>query len=178
MALGVELPVRDLGPAIIQWDVAGTPVNLYPTNGTITFITNTTDQMRDIMEDGHGDTPVDKVFGGRLVSVTADFTRFTLAQLAETVPGSTTAATKLEVPNKAGCAVYADAKQMIIKPLCDGNVISADTTEWIYIWKAYPTENWELAYNKDDQRIVPVTFHIFPDDASGNVGELYRIGPA
>lgn len=178
MALGIELPVRDMGPAVITWDPDGTPVDLYPTFGTIQFNTDTTGQVREVMEDGHGDTPVDKVFGGRLVGVTADFTRFTLALLGTTVPGSTATATKLTVPNKSGCAMYADAKALIIKPLCDGNVISVDTSEWIYIFKASPTENWELAYNKDDQRIVPVTFHVFPDDTSGNVGELYRVGPA
>jgi hypothetical protein len=178
MALGIELPVRDLGPAVINWDPDGVDIDLYPTNGTIQFNSDTTGQMRDVFEDGHGDAPVDKVYGGRVVTITADLTRQTLAQLALTVPGSTTAATRLEVPNKSGCATYDDAVSCIIKPLCDGDVISVVTTEWIYIWKATITENWELAYNKDDQRIVPCTIHVFPDDASGNVGELYRIGPA
>jgi len=176
--LGTELFARDLGPAIINWDPSGDDIDLYPTMGSIVVSSDLTGQVRKIYEDGHGDAPVDGVPMGRLVTVTAEFTRLTLAQLAVVIHGSVAGATNLKVPNKAGCAFYSLAKEIIIKPLCDGDTISADTTEWIHFFKAYPTENFELNFNKDDQRIISVTFEIYPDDTSGNVGELYRFGPA
>lgn len=178
MALGIENFSRDLGPAVINWDPSGVDEDLYPTFGSIVMTSNTADQVRDVMEDGHGDAPVDAVPMGRIVTVEADFTRLTLLQLAMVIPGSAGDADTLAVPNIAGCAVYDDAKQMIIKPLCDGDTISADTDEWTTFFKAYPFEAVELNYNKDDQRIYHVTFKIFPDDTSGNVGELYRFGTA
>lgn len=178
MALGVENFSRDLGPAIINWDPSGDDINLYPTFGSIMFSSNTADQVRPVMEDGHGDAPVDDVPMGRIVLVEADFTRLTLLQLAKVIHGSSGDSNTLLVPNKAGCAVYDLAKQIIIKPLCDGNVISADTDEWTYVFKAYPFEAIELNYNKDDQRVVHITFKAYPDNTSGNVGNLYRFGPA
>lgn len=176
--LGVENFSRDLGPAIINWDPDGVNENLYPTFGSVVMTSNTIDQVRDIMEDGHGDAPVDAVPMGRIVTVDVDFTRLTLLQLAMVIPGSAGDVDTLKVPNLAGCAVYDLAKGMIIKPLCDGDVISADPNEWTTFFKAYPFEAIELNYNKDDQRISHITFKIFPDNLSGNVGQLYRFGSA
>jgi hypothetical protein len=127
MALGVENFSRDLGPAVINYDPSGVDINLYPTFGSIVFTSNTADQVRDVMEDGHGDAPVDAVPMGRIVTVEADFTRLTLLQLIRVIPGATGDSDTLAVGNLAGCAVYDSAVQIIIKPLCDGDTISANT---------------------------------------------------
>lgn len=175
MALGTEAFCKDLGPAIIDWD-SGT--ELYPTFGSIVFTSDLAGQARDVMEDGHGDAPVDSIDMGRIVTVAADFSRMEMTKLQDVVHGSSGDSDTLLVPNKAGNAVYDDAKPIIIKPLTDGNVISTDNTEWINIFKAYPFEILELGFNKDDQRIFHVTFKVYPDNTSGNVGNLYRFGPA
>ena len=176
MALGTESPMRDKGPAIINWDPSGDNLDIYPTNGAINFKTEL--NVEDINEDGHGNAPVDSVDMGRIITIEADFTRLTLELLETVIHGSTAGVNNLKVPNKVGNAFYANAKQLIIKPLSDGNLISADTSEWIYVFKAYPVEAIELLYSKGDQRIFHVVFKVYPDDTSGNWGQLYRIGPA
>lgn len=176
MALGVEAPIRDLGPGVIQWDPSGVNLNLYPTNGAISFKSELI--TKDVHEDGHGDIPVDKVTMGRMVTVEIDLTRQDLTNLEAAVYGSTAGVNNLVVTNKVGQALYDTAKQAIIKPLEDGDTISVTNTEWIYLFKVVLLEAFELAYNREDQRTFKVILGIFPDDTSGNVGALWRIGPA
>jgi hypothetical protein len=175
MALGVPAPMGDIGPALINWDPAGADVDLFPTFGVITVKQELTHT--EVFEDGHGDAPVDSVDKGRVMTVEADFTRLALAQLEVVVPGSTAGVDNLAVPNKAGNAYYASAKEIIVKPLLD-NVENPDTATWWHFFKAYPFEVFEVTYDKEGQRIFHVVFVIYPDDSSGSVGCLCRLGPA
>ena len=175
MALGVPAPMGDIGPALINWDPDGANLNLYPTFGIISVKQELTHA--EVFEDGHGDCPVDSVDKGRVVTVEVDFTRLTLANLGAVTPGSVAGGTNLTIPNKAGNAYYASAKEIVIKPLLD-DAENPDTSTWWHFFKAYPFDVFEVGYDKEGQRIFHVLFVIYPDDASGNVGELSRIGAA
>jgi hypothetical protein len=72
--------------------------------------------------------------------------------------------------------MFANSQQLILKPLVD-NIPSSDDTEWLYVHRAYPIADAELTYDNSSQRVVKVTFKAFPDDASGQVGEIWRMGP-
>lgn len=174
MALGQEFATLDAGPGVVNWDPDTANLNIYPTNGSILFKSEL--EGLQIYEDGHGNAPVDEIATGRLVSLEADFTRLTLVLLAIVIHGSTQVGDYLDVPNKVGQAFYALAKTLIVKPLSDGNVINADEKTWIRIFKGYPKEQIELAYSKADQRIMHALFSVFPDNLSGNIGMMYRIG--
>ena len=166
----MALPVKDLGPCQVLYN----NVDLGPTLGGVKF--KETLNSVDIKEDGHGVTPVDAIFTGRVVTVEATFTRSSLAQLESMIESSTAGADNLAVVNSVGNAMFANSQQLILKPLVD-NIPSSDDTEWLYVHRAYPIADAELTYDNSSQRVVKVTFKAFPDDASGQVGEIWRMGP-
>ncbi len=165
------LPIKDLGPCQVVWN--GT--DLGPTFGGVTFKEDM--KVNEIFEDGHGETPVDAVFGGRIVSIEAKFTRSTLAQLEAMIEASTAGATNLKVKNAVGIQMFALSKELILKPLVD-NVPSGTTTEWLHVHRTYPVASVGYTYDKSGQRVTNVKFYAFPDDVSGQVNEIWRIGPS
>lgn len=167
-------PNRDLGPCCVVWDPAGDNIELSPTFGGVEFRDEVLSV--DIHEDGQGETIVDSVHTGRVVEVTVPMTRYTLTQLEAAIKGSVAAASKLEVSNKVGGAVFADAKELIIKPAED-NVCTPTTTEWLHVHKAYPFANLGWMYDNSGQRVANILFKCYPDTASGQVGEMWRMGP-
>jgi hypothetical protein len=165
------MAVKDLGPCQVLYNA----VDLGPTLGGVTFKEEL--HSVDIKEDGHGDTPVDAIFTGRIVTIECKFTRQTLAQLEAVIESSTKGASNLKVVNSVGNDMFADAEELILKPLVD-NVASVTASEWLHVHRAYPIASVELPYDNSGQRIVNVTFKAFPDDATGQVGEIWRIGAA
>ena len=168
-------PNRDLGPCSVIWDRAGDNIELNPTFGGVTFRDEVLDA--DIHEDQAGETIVDGVHTGRIVEVTIPMTRSSLAQLEVAIKGSTATATNLKVKNWVGGNQFPLAKELLIKPIVD-NVPSADTEEWLHVFRTYPKSNLEWQYNNADQRVTNVVFKVFPDDESGNVRQMWRMGPA
>ena len=168
-------PVKDLGPCSVLWDPSGDNVELNPTFGGVIF--RSEDALVDILEDGRGTTPIDAVFTGRVVSLEAPLTRTTLAKLNKILPGSVAGASNLKVSTHVGGAMYASAKEVIVKPVVD-NVPSVDTSEWLHLHHAYPVPSFEVTYDNAGQRVFRVTFKVFPSETSGMIGELWRIGPA
>lgn len=165
------LQIKDLGPCQVLWN----SIDLGPTLGGVTF--KEEQHTADIKEDGHGDTPVDAVTTGKITSVEASFTRSSLPQLEAMIKSAVDTATNLKVKNSVGEALYASAKELILKPLVD-NVASVTTTEWLHVHKAVPLGAPELKYDNSGQRVVKVVFKVFPDQTTANVGYIWRMGPA
>jgi len=161
--------VKDLGACQILFD----GVDLGKSFGDVTFKSEVVSQ--EIHEDQAGTTPVDEVMTGRTVSVVVPMTRATLAQLTKVIPNSEVVGDTLKVKNPVGTTLADKAKALILKPIVD-NVASADPKTWLTIFKASPRENFEITFNNDAQRVFGVTFIGFPDDTSGNVGYLWKIG--
>ena len=167
----MALSIKDLGPCQVLWN----NVDLGPTLGGVTF--KEEQHSVDIKEDGHGDTPVDAITTGKITSVEANFTRSSLAQLESMIESSTKGTSNLKVVNSVGNAMFANAKELILKPLVD-NVPSVTSTEWLHIHRTYPLGAPEFKFDNSGQRVIKVVFKCFPDDASGQVGEIWRMGPA
>jgi hypothetical protein len=167
----MALPTGDLGPCQVSWGSD----DLGPTLGGVVFKEEV--HSVDIKEDGHGDTPVDAVFTGRIVTVECKFTRSSLTQLEAMITSSTAGGSNLKVVNTVGDQMFANAEELILKPLVN-NTASATTTEWLHVHKTYPVAAVEFGYDNSGQRIINVTFRAFPDDTSGQVGEIWRMGPA
>ena len=167
----MSLAIKDLGPCQVLWD----STDLGPTLGGVVF----KEEMatKDIKEDGHGETPVDKVFMGRQVTIECKFTRSTLAQLEKMIESSIAGVSNLKVTNSVGNAMFENAKELILKPLTD-NVASATSSEWLHVHRTYPVAAVNFSYDTDAQRVVNVTFYAFPDDTSGQSGEIWRMGPS
>ena len=164
-------PFKDLGPCQVLWN----SVDMGPTHGGVVFKEEL--HSVDIHEDGHGDTPIDAIFTGRIVSIEAKFTRLTLAQLDALIESATAGASKLTVLNSVGNAMYANAKELVLKPLVD-NVASATSSEWLHLLKAYPVASANFTYDNNNQRILTVVFKCFPSRDTGTLNQMWRVGPA
>jgi hypothetical protein len=167
----MPLPVKDLGPCQVLWN----NIDLGPTHGGVVF--KEEQHSVDIHEDGHGDTPVDAITTGKITAVEANFTRSSLTQLEYMIESSTKSATNLKVVNSVGNAMLVNAKELILKPIVD-NVASVVTTEWLHVHRTYPLGAPEFKYDNSGQRVLKVAFKCFPDDLSGQVNEIWRMGPA
>ena len=173
-------PPRDMGPCCIVWDPDGVNLDMKPTFGTVTY--RPEDQKEDVFHDEHGVAPVDSIHTGRPATLEVPMTSPNLAQLEAVIKGSTKKKSAgkykiLWVPNTVGCAVFANAKVIIVKPLCN-QVCSAIEAEWLYIFRAYPFAQLEIGFDNNGQRVYNVLFKCYPDDVSGSNNMIYRFGPA
>jgi hypothetical protein len=169
--------ILDAGPCAIVWDVGGTPVNFRTNFEEVTF--KAEQQTIDIFEAQHGDTPVDKVTMGELVTFEANLTRVSLDDLVRvTIGGTLTGSTTKQITftNPVGDHLYQYAKKVQIKPIIN-NAISTTSSEWIEIFKVIPVRAFEIPFGKT-QRVWHTIFHAFPDQTSGNEGNVYQIGDA
>jgi len=170
-------PMEDLGPCEMTWDPDGTPVNLKPFFGGVKL--RDSGIVKDIFEDGQGETPVDAVDMGRIVEVESIMTRPNITQLETVIMGSVKSGagtgTTLKVSNTVGNPLLAQAKELRIKPAVD-NAASPDTSEWVHVWKCYPVIDKEIAYDTTGQRVWKVNWKCFPSDETGKINEIYRYG--
>jgi hypothetical protein len=165
------LIIKDLGPCQVLWN----SIDLGPTLGGVTF--KEEQHSVDIKEDGNGDTPVDAITTGKITTVEANFTRSSLTQLEKMIVSATKSATNLKVKNSVGNAMFADAEELILKPLVD-NIASVTSSEWLHVHRTYPLGAPEFKFDNSGQRVIKVVFKCFPDDLSTQVGEIWRMGPA
>lgn len=171
-----QLPFRDKGPVEVTWDYDGTPLVLNPTLGTSAL--RLTDSVSDVQEEEYGDTPVDAVFMGSVCELDIPMTRSTMLQLETLLANAgviTGGAAITHFLVKAGCAMYPNAQDIVLKPLCD-NTPSVTSSEWIQIHKCHPFREFDLGFDRDGQRMHMVKFKVFPNMTSGYEGRLYQVG--
>jgi len=166
--------IKDMGPCHVKWDEETSDIDLNPTHGGVVFKDEVLQV--EVKEDQEGETPVDAVHTGRIVELTVPMTRSTLNQLEAAIKGSVEGASNLKVSNKVGVNVFPLAKEIVIKPIEDG--VAAANTTWLYIHRCYPFSNLEWNWDNENQRVTNVVFKAYPDDKTGQVGEMWRIGPA
>jgi len=168
-----QLPMGDIGAAEIVWDNGGVDeISLSPHYGTVTLGGDET--INPVEEEDFGDAPVDAVRGGMPITLTVPMTRSTLAQLA-VVLGGTVDGNKVNIPNMAGQAMRADAKEIAIKRRLEG---TPDETEsqWIILYHCSYRRAFELSYDRSTQKVFNVEFMVFVSQVSGQVGDFGTIG--
>lgn len=174
----MKLAIGDKGPAEVVWDYGGTPITLSPTYGTTELTIE--DQISNVEEENYGNAPVDAVFMGTLYGLSVPMTRSTLTQLENTIAydvlGSR-AGQVITLNNVAGCDMYANAKQIVIAPICN-NVVNIDPASWTLLYKCYPYRSINLGFDRATQRIHLVKFMVFPNQDSGYCGEYGTEGMA
>ncbi len=170
-----QLPFGDKGPVQVVWDYGGTPeLVINPTFGTVSL--RLTDTMEDVEEEEWGNTPVDAVHSGTRVELDVPMARSTLDQLIGLLQGVESGGVDIAIfKAKSGCAAYENAKEIVLKPLCD-NVPTTDTKKWIRIFKCYPFREFDLGFDRAGQRVHMVKFKVFVNLDSGYVGKLYQYG--
>jgi len=113
---------------------------------------------------------------GTVATLELSMTRSTLEQLSEILNAEYSSDDDtFRLRNQLGCEMYEDAKQIVIKPICD-NKVSTDPTEWTHIYHAFPVPGWELTWDKSTQRVFPVTFKIFVSQESAWEGDFGTLG--
>ena len=167
-----KLPIGDISPCVIIWDYeGGGQMHIGPYLGTVSL--RMTDSISDVQEEGYGDAPVDAVFAGTIVELDIPMARSTLNQLEATIGyvgmGSLVGKV-LTLKNMAGCDMYANAKQIVIAPICN-NVPNILPETWTLLYKCHPYREFELTWDRAGQRIHMVKFKVFPNQDSGYCGE-------
>ncbi|MHA1225236.1 MAG: hypothetical protein ACTSPV_00670 [Candidatus Hodarchaeales archaeon] len=172
----MSAPNRDLGPCVVVWDPDGDNVEFSKTFGGVFF---RYEELRaSVKRDQAGETDVDEVtIGATNPELEVPLTQEEIANLEKCFAHASAGANYLKVSNPVGAAVLADAKEVIVKPIVNG-VVSTTNTEWLHIHRAFPRITMEQAYDNSGQRTNKVIFKGFPDDTSGQVGEMWRYGPA
>ncbi len=156
-----------LNPCAVYWGVAAAESDLGKTEGgvSIKFETKTI----ELKTDQDGDVPIDEIIVGAGCMVTVNLAEITLANLSLALNQS------LKVysgnygfagANQVGTSLGTAAQSLLLKPWVSGAATS-DTELWWRFPKAAPTVNFDLAFTKNNQQIIPVVFKCFPD-ASGN----------
>jgi hypothetical protein len=171
--MGIKLPFGDIGPCEIVWGYGeSAPINLSPFLGSVEL--KQTDTIKDVQEEGFGEAAVDAVFGGGQMELDVPMTRSTLQQLEAVLLGQL-AGSVLTLNGMVGCDMYASAKAMVIKPVCD-NVASTDHATWINLFKTHPYRKWALQFDRSNQRVFLVGFKIFISQDSLTFGQFGTIG--
>lgn len=171
--MGVALPFGDMGPCELEWGYGESgAIVISPFLGTVTL--RMEDTIHDVQEEGYGEAPVDAVSGGAVVELDVPMVRASVDQLEEMLNASRMGDI-LYLSSRAGCPMYADAKALVIKPVCD-NVADPDTATWILLYKTYPFRKFELAWDRSTQRVLLIGFKVFPSQESGQVGKYLQIG--
>lgn len=137
-------------------------------------------EFEDLTVDKYGSTPVDKALtGNKLMAkfklAQPDFNSMNIANPeGEGADGSI--GDRIGLGTEAGYLLRQDAGLLVLRPL--KNVATADDSEDIHIYKAVSSENVELAYKVDEQRVVEVTMEGLVDETYGIGRRLGHIGPA
>ena len=164
-------PLGDLGPCQVKFN----SVDLGYTHGGVKF----RDEVLtvDILADQSGETPVNTVTKGRKCEAEVPLTASSLTILESIVAGATAGASNLVVANTVGKDGRTNSHDLILTRIVD-NEPSTDPDETLTIFVAFPASKIEWGFDNSGQRVTLVTFKVFPDDASGNVGNMWRVGPA
>ena len=162
-------PLGETGPCQVKFD----GVDLGYTKGGVKF----TDEVMktEITYDQTGETVQNTVTKGRKASVEVPLTNTALALLEDVIAGATIDADGMLVATTTGLSGRTVAKELILT-LMDGALPSTDADATLVIFKADPTAKIDWGFDNSGQRITMVTFNALPDDASGNVGNMYRVG--
>ncbi len=167
--------IKDLGPCWVILDPDGVNATFKKTFGGVFF---RYEELRaPILRDQAGLTEVDEVTTGAVnPELECPFTQEENTKLLNLYARAAGAAGYLKVSNPVGEPKFADAKLVIVKRIENG-VVSVNSIEWLYIYRAVPRITLEQAWDNSSQRTTKTMFKGFPDDISGRQGVMWSYGP-
>ena len=168
----------NIGVADITFTPEGSDIPIYLglTKGgtTLTY----TPEFHDITADQTGNTPLDSILIGEAVQVTASLLDTTIDHIATVVPtadketegGSVKAVT---FGRRPGLRLGHHAGVLRIHPISAG---VGKTDKDVIIYRAANKASLELAYQLDNEWVIPCEFVGYPDDYRPEGDQLFRIG--
>lgn len=158
----------------LTWDVDGTPIVMGPTDGGILFKSELSTV--PINQDGYGDAEYDAVTKGRVTSLEINMREMTVERLGLIQGCTVTTGPIFTFDNSCGVSLRDLAVKIRIKPIVN-LVTSVTTSEWLNIFKVSPPlDVFEFTYDDENKRLWKAILKVFPDDTTGNVGNLYAFG--
>lgn len=124
-------------------------------------------------------TPLDVRLTGEAFVVTVPMLETSIAKLATVMPSGTKTeqGTKIKLEFGGGQVSAADAGELVLTPLADGSLtLSEDANKKITVWKAFPRPQFNMSYNLEGERVVPVEFHAMADVSKPAGKMLYALG--
>jgi len=168
--------LNDLGPAEITFNgvVWGKTVT-NPEGGTHGgTIVKYDASFVDTMRDAEGANEHDSIFVGQKFGVEANLAGMSLTQLKDMFPNASLTGAgpskKLVIGNPVGKSMRANAKELLIKPIIDGEP-TTDQTLWIRFRLAFPVAAFEIPFDLENQKVTKVTFKIFHNLTTGVLAE-------
>lgn len=167
-------PVRDLGPALVDWGETTIAEIWDEIRWTLTG------ESAEVFEMLYGATPVDNIFlGYSACMITVPATRVALSVLATVLPGGTNSggnsgAVEMIVAGsgaEVGRSMYENGLPLLVKPIVDGNAVP--NGKWLRLEHAYPVPNFDVVFNLRDQRVYGLDFKACPD---ATTKQLWSIG--
>jgi hypothetical protein len=172
-----KLPMGDKGPCEIIWNY-GESGALYLGDYLGQVILSEETGVSNIEVEKYGDAAVDAIFTGAVVTLEIPMTRPALAALSAVLMGDLVTSGDhqyLEIPNPAGCSLYDLARDIVIKPICNG-VVDVDPANWIHLFRCHPIPGMNLVFDRSTQRTFPVKFMVFVSQESGEEGLFGTLG--
>ena len=168
----------NIGVADITFTPDGTDIPIYLglTKGgtTLTY----TPEFYDITADQTGNTPLDSILIGEAVQVVASLLDTTVDHIATVVPtadkevedGKTKAVT---FGRRPGLRLGNHAGVLRVHPVSAG---VGKTDKDVIVYRAANKASLELAYQLEDEWVIPCEFVGYPDDFRPEGDQLFRIG--
>lgn len=171
-------PVRDLGPAIVEWGSDALSEIFGDVRWTLVG------ERRQVFEALYGATPVDQVFlGYSECKIIVPATRMLLALLNTLLPGGTIDASSTVVSAvmagtgaAVGRSMYENGLPLFVKPIVDG--VAAANGKWLRLERTYPVPNYDVVFNLEDQRVYGIEFDACPDATSKKLWEAGDVNEA
>lgn len=162
-----------IGPCSITWKTQ----DLGHTQGGVKLTYER--KMTDLTVDKYGDSPVDKALTGVNLKAVFKMAEPVVALLQRVNPeGLNTSGVngqQLGLGADAGYSARGDAGLLVLHPL---NKTAGDLSEDINIYLAVPTQNTELNYEVDNQRLVEIEMTALITEIYQNGRRLGHIGPS
>jgi hypothetical protein len=113
--------------------------------------------------------------------VTVPMTETDLATLSNVMPTGTyvldAGAVKKKLSVGGGQVGSADLAELVLTPISDGcGTLTTDNNELLTVHKAFAKIQFEKAYDRENQRVVPVEFHAYRDSTKSCGEQLFLLG--
>lgn len=166
----MSFPLGEVGPCQVSFK----GVVLGYTKGGTTF--EPKEESVNITYDQTGKTVQNVIGMGGSAQVKTALANPSLAILQPLICGATIDADGMIVVASAGVDKRATMAGELIMTIMDGALPSADPDKALVLFKAVPTFGASWKFDDSSQRATDITFDALPDDASGNVGGMWRVG--
>jgi len=167
----------ELGPCEVKFGTAGAEVSLGKTQGGVTV--RIVDDSVDLKSDQYGTSAEDTIITGTNVEVECNFAELSFALIAQILNQSTYGSAStggLLGENNVGTSLKTAGQSLVLTKYVNG-AVSSSAVDRIVFPLAAPLGNLELAYDADNQRVIPAKFKCFPKAVTakwGTSGDLVK----